>query len=201
MVEMKRALPCGAGWIIMDGLPIDSRGGDGSPTRCGLTGRGAQADDAANPASGERAMAKLRHIALSVSDVNVAKEFFEKAFDMEFVSRRGDQVVYMSDGTMNVALIDRQGRPLGWEKDELFYGIDHFGMWVDDVKEARAKVEAAGAKWVMGNEAADENSFYEIKYRDPLGNLFDITANGWAGAVKDVVPAAGTKAPAKAAAE
>ena len=146
-------------------------------------------------------MAKLRHIALSVSDVNIAKEFFEKAFDMNFVSRRGDQVVYMSDGTMNVALIDRQGRPLGWEKDELFYGIDHFGMWVDDVKEARAKVEAAGAKWVMGNETADENSFYEIKYRDPLGNLFDITANGWAGAVKDVVPAAGTKAPAKAAAE
>jgi methylmalonyl-CoA/ethylmalonyl-CoA epimerase len=120
---------------------------------------------------------------------------------MKFVSRRGDQVVYVSDGTMNVALINREGRPLGWEKDELFYGIDHFGMWVDDVAEARAKVEAAGAKWVMGNEAKDENSFYEIKYRDPLGNIFDITANGWAGAVKDVVPAAGARAPAKAAAE
>lgn len=143
-------------------------------------------------------MAKLRHIAISVSDVNIAKDFMEKAFDMTFVSRRGDQVVYMSDGTMNVVLINREGRPLGWEKDELFYGVDHFGMWVDDVKEAQAKVEAAGAKYVMGAEASAPGAFYEIKYRDPLGNLFDITANGWDGAVKDVVPA---RKPAKAAAE
>lgn len=134
-------------------------------------------------------MAKLRRIALSVADVDVAKTFFEQAFDMEFVSRRGNQLVYMTDGTINVALINREGRPLGWEKDEPFFGIDHFGMWVDDIDEARAKVEAAGGTWVMGDEAAEPNSFYEIKYRDPLGNLFDITSNGWDGAVKDVVPA------------
>ena len=35
-------------------------------------------------------MAKLRHIALSVPDVNVARKFFEEAFDMQFVSRRDD---------------------------------------------------------------------------------------------------------------
>ena len=134
-------------------------------------------------------MAKLRHIALSVSDVDIARKFFEEAFDMKFVSGRGKQVVYMTDGTMNVALINREGRPLGWEKDELFYGIDHFGMWVDDVAEASRKVEAAGAKYVMGAEASAPGAFYEIKYRDPLGNLFDITANGWDGAVKNVVPA------------
>ena len=147
-------------------------------------------------------MAKLRHIALSVSDVDIALKFFEEAFDMTFVSRRGNQVVYVSDGTMNVALINREGRPLGWEKDELFYGIDHFGMWVDDVAEAKRKVEAAGAKYVMGAEASAPGAFYEIKYRDTLGNLFDITANGWDGAVKDVVPAeAAKRTPAKAAAE
>jgi methylmalonyl-CoA/ethylmalonyl-CoA epimerase len=145
-------------------------------------------------------MAKLRHIALSVSDVDIASKFFQEAFDMKFVSRRGDQVVYVTDGTMNVALINRQGRPLGWEKEELFYGVDHFGMWVDDVKEAQQKVEAAGAKYVMGAEASAPGAFYEIKYRDPLGNLFDITANGWDGAVKDVVPAP-AKTTAKAAAE
>jgi methylmalonyl-CoA/ethylmalonyl-CoA epimerase len=145
-------------------------------------------------------MAKLRHIALSVSDVDIASKFFQEAFDMKFVSRRGDQVVYVTDGTMNVALINRQGRPLGWEKEELFYGVDHFGMWVDDVKEAQQKVEAAGAKYVMGAEASAPGAFYEIKYRDPLGNLFDITANGWDGAVKDVVPAP-AKIAAKAAAE
>ena len=45
----------------------------------------------------------------------------------------------------------------------------------------------------MGNTSNDPNSFYEIKYRDPQGQLFDLTANGWTGAVKDVVPARETE--------
>jgi methylmalonyl-CoA/ethylmalonyl-CoA epimerase len=135
-------------------------------------------------------MAKLRHIALSVSDCDTARRFFEEAFDLKFVGGREGHVAYLSDGTMNIALINRGGRPLGWEKDELFFGVDHFGMWVDDIAEARRKVEAAGAKYVMGAEAAAPNSFYEIKYRDPMGNLFDLTTSGWSGAVKEVVPAA-----------
>ena len=133
-------------------------------------------------------MAKLRHIALSVPDCAKAQKFFEDAFDMKTVGKSGERVVYMSDGTVNVALINRGGKPLGWDKDELFFGVDHFGMWVDDIKEARRKVEEAGATYVMGNEAPGPNTFYEIKYRDPLGNLFDLTANGWVGAVKEVVP-------------
>jgi methylmalonyl-CoA/ethylmalonyl-CoA epimerase len=145
--------------------------------------------------------ARLRHIALSVSDCAKARKFFEEAFDMKMVAHRADEVVYMTDGTINVALINRGGRPLGWEKDELFYGIDHFGMWVDDIKEARRKVEAAGGKYVMGNESDEATTFYEIKYRDPLGQIFDLTQTGWKGAVKEVVPAEEAKpARAKAAA-
>ena len=146
-------------------------------------------------------MAKLRHIALSVADTAKARKFFEDAFDMTMVGGNGERVVYMSDGTVNVALINRGGRPLGWEKEELFFGVDHFGMWVDDIKEARAKVEAAGATYVMGAEASGADAFYEIKYRDTLGNLFDLTANGWVGAVKDVAPAQEESAPARQAAE
>jgi lactoylglutathione lyase len=146
-------------------------------------------------------MAKLRHIALSVADTAKARKFFEEAFDFKMVGEIGERVVYMSDGTMNVALINRGGRPLGWEKEGLFFGVDHFGMWVDDIKEARRKAEAAGATYVMGNASDDANVFYEIKYRDTLGNLFDLTANGWVGAVKDVVPGKEEAAPEKQAAE
>lgn len=134
-------------------------------------------------------MAKIRHIALSVSDVATAQKFFEEAFDMETVGKTPKGSVYMSDGTINIALLNREGRPLGWEGEGLFYGIDHFGVWVDDIDEARQKAEAAGATFVMGGPPSDAKSFYEIKYRDPLGNLFDLTTSGWTGAVKDVVPA------------
>ncbi len=137
-------------------------------------------------------MAKLRHIALSVADLDQARKFFEEAFDMEMVGKAGNGV-YMSDGTINIALLDRKGRPLGHEGKEPKYGIDHFGIWVDDIDDACEKVEAAGATHVLGNKSDDPNTFYEVKYRDPQGNLFDLTANGWNGAVKDVVPARETE--------
>lgn len=133
-------------------------------------------------------MSKLRHIALSVADTEQAKTFFQKAFDMEVVGESGRGTVYLSDGTMNIALLNRGGKPLGHEGEEPFYGIDHFGIWVDDVEEACEKVEAAGATHIMGNKSGDPNSFFEIKYRDPMGNIFDITTSGWRGAVKDVEP-------------
>ncbi len=123
-------------------------------------------------------MAKLRHIAILVSDPEQAAQFFEQAFDMKRAgtARRG---VYVSDGTVNVALlkVEEGERP----------GIYHFGMWVDDLAEAERKAEAAGATYLAGRPDSP-NSFYECKYRDPLGNVFDLTHTGWVGAVKEVVP-------------
>ncbi len=122
-------------------------------------------------------MAKLRHIALIVPDPEAAATFFEKAFDMKRAgtARRG---IYMSDGTVNVALLRREG------KEEV--GIYHFGMWADDLDATEKKVVDAGGTYLAGRPTSP-NSFYEAKYKDPLGIVFDLTHKGWAGAVKDVV--------------
>ncbi len=132
-------------------------------------------------------MAKLRHIAIIVPDPEAAATFFETAFDFKRVgtARRG---IYVSDGTINVALLKIE------TKDEKI-GITHFGMWVDDLPEAERKATEAGASY-LGGRPASPHSFYECKYRDPNGSVFDLTHNGWAGAVRDVVPA-GTVTPAK----
>ena len=122
-------------------------------------------------------MAKLRHIALIVPDPDKAAKFFEEAFDMKVAgkARRG---VYVSDGIFNVALLKQEGN----EK----VGIYHFGMWVDDLDAAEKKVVEAGGTYLAGRPTSP-NSFYEAKYKDPLGIVFDLTHTGWAGAVKDVV--------------
>jgi lactoylglutathione lyase len=122
-------------------------------------------------------MAKLRHIALIVPDPEKAAQFFEQAFDMHRAgtARRG---IYMSDGTINVALLRQEGQ----EK----VGIYHFGMWVDDLDESDKKVIDAGGTYLEGKPTSP-NSYYEAKYKDPLGIVFDLTHKGWAGATKDVV--------------
>jgi lactoylglutathione lyase len=126
----------------------------------------------------EPAMAKLRHVALIVEDPEASAKFFEQAFDMKRAgtARRG---IYMSDGTINLALLKR-------ESDKEKVGIYHFGMWVDDLDASEKKVLAAGGEYLAGRPTSP-NSFYEAKYRNPDGVVFDLTHNGWAGAVKDVV--------------
>ena len=125
-------------------------------------------------------MAKLRHIAIIVPDPEASAKFFEAAFDLKRVgkARRG---IYLSDGTMNVALLKVES-----EKEKI--GLYHFGMWVDDLAEAEKKAADAGATYLAGRPTSPD-SFYECKYRDPNGVVFDLTHNGWTGAVKDVVPA------------
>ena len=122
-------------------------------------------------------MAKLRHIALIVPDPDKAAKFFEDAFEMKVAgkARRG---LYVSDGVMNVALLKQEGE----EK----VGLYHFGMWVDDLEEAEKKVVNAGGSYLAGRPTSPQ-SYYEAKYKDPLGIVFDLTHTGWVGAVKDVV--------------
>ena len=121
-------------------------------------------------------MAKLRHVALIVEDPEATAKFFEQAFDMKRAgtARRG---IYMSDGVMNVALLKTEGK----EKP----GLYHFGMWVDDLDKAEKQVIDAGGKYLAGRPTSP-NSFYEAKYRDPDGVVFDLTHHGWAGATKEV---------------
>ena len=127
-------------------------------------------------------MAKLRHIAIIVEDPEKAAKFYEEAFGMTRAgsARRG---IYMSDGTVNVALLKKES-----ENEKL--GLYHFGMWVDDLDEAEKKVVDAGGTYLTGRPTSP-SSFYEAKYRDPVGVVFDLTHTGWAGAVKDVVAAKG----------
>src|ERR1700716_687273 len=124
-------------------------------------------------------MATLRHIPITVPDPEAAAKFFEDAFDMKRAgtARRG---IYMSDGTVNVALLQKETA-----KEKI--GIYHFGMWVDDLDAAEKKVVDAGGTYLAGRPTS-ANSFHEAKYRDPLGIVFDLTHTGWAGAVKDVEP-------------
>ena len=132
-------------------------------------------------------MAKLRHIALVVSDVEASARFYEQAFDLKRVgkARRG---IYLSDGTVNLALLEVEGD----EKPRLY----HFGMFVDDLAQAEKKATDAGAQYLAGRPTSPD-SFYECKYRDLDGIVFDITHNGWVGSVKDVIPAK-EKEPAEA---
>ena len=138
--------------------------------------------------------ARLRHIALSVSDPDKAAQFFEEAFGMKRVGKAGIGC-YVSDGTINVALLKYDGEVPGFHKG--YHGLVHFGMWVDNLEDAAKKATDAGATHFGGKPDDNPHAFYEVKYKNPDGIIFDLTHNGWRGAVKEVVPAEAEKVPAE----
>src|SRR5206468_8053602 len=111
------------------------------------------------PNAGRCPMAKMRHIALIVPDPEASAKFFEQAFDLKRAgtARRG---IYLSDGVINIALLKQEPH----EK----VGLYHFGMWVDDLDESEKKVLDAGGTYLEGRPTS-ENSYYESKYKDPIG--------------------------------
>jgi methylmalonyl-CoA/ethylmalonyl-CoA epimerase len=152
-------------------------------------------NDATQASAPPQQLGKLRHIAITVADPHAAAAFYQKAFGLTKVGETDHALasgVYLSDGIINLALLNyKTDDAAGEDRGKDFVGLHHIGFWVDDANAARAQAEAAGAKWFMG-EVKDEGVFYEVKFRDPNGIIFDISGSGWGGASKDGTPG-GTK--------
>lgn len=144
-------------------------------------------------------MGKLRHIAITVPDVHKAAAFYMEAFGLKKVGQTDHSLasgVYLTDGTINLALLHYKTDEAAGSRGRDFTGLHHIGFWVDDAHEARKQGEAAGANWWMGEPPeVDGGAFYEVKFHDPNGVVFDISTSGWSGATKDVVPLESATAP------
>ena len=89
-------------------------------------------------------MAKLRHVALSVKNLEASASFYEKAFGMERV-RQSDVAIMLSDGVVSLALLHlRSNDNAPDERGSDYIGLHHMGFLVDDVSKSSARVEDSG---------------------------------------------------------
>ena len=85
-------------------------------------------------------MAKLRHIAITVPDPWKTAEFYMRVFGMKKVGEtdwENANGVYLSDGVINLALLNYKTERAAGERGRGFVGVHHFGFWVDDVEASR----------------------------------------------------------------
>ena len=133
-------------------------------------------------------MAKLRHIAIAVEDPEATARFYEKVFDMKRVGETKSSIadgIYLSDGVVNLAILDyKTDEAAGKDKGKDYVGVHHFGFWVDDLEKAEGAIEANGGEFFLDLPLDKESLYYEKKYRDPNGIIFDISHNGWVGTKK-----------------
>ena len=129
-------------------------------------------------------MARLRHIAVCVKDLEKAAKFYENVFELKQVGREDIEIgsaIYMSDGVINLALLNfasTKGNDLKDPKNAV--GANHFGFQVDDLAETQRRIEAAGGTFFfdLGDERQGN---FERKFKDPDGVIFDVSEGGWQG--------------------
>ncbi len=132
-------------------------------------------------------MARLRHFAICVSDLEKAATFYERVFELQRVGREDLEIgsaIYMTDGVINLALLNFKGRAGSRASDlkdpAAFVGAHHFGFQVDDLAETQRRIEANGGKFFF--DLGDErHGNFERKFKDPDGVIFDISKHGWQG--------------------
>jgi catechol 2,3-dioxygenase-like lactoylglutathione lyase family enzyme len=131
----------------------------------------------------EQSMAKLRHIAMQVPDLEKAAQFYETVFGMERVAH-GDtpfgNAIMLSDGVMNMALLNFPEGTIGRVNGPDWAGLHHFGFVVDDEDEAgKAITDAGGEPYRTDLPEGIPALQAEAKYKDLNGVVFDITTHGW----------------------
>ena len=117
-------------------------------------------------------MARIRHIALVVKDLEATADFYEKSLGLsrsELSEGPTARRIYMSDGEVNLALLQYKGeRGSGLKDPQSFLGVHHFGFRVDDLKTAQGAIEDAGGEFFFDLGEENEDGF-ERKFKDQIG--------------------------------
>lgn len=132
-------------------------------------------------------MGKLRHIAMAVKDLEASAQFYESVFEMERVGVTESPIasgIYLSDGLMCLALLHYKTEEAAGDKGLDYVGIHHMGFWVEDLDASSKVIEANGGKFFLDLPIEKESLYYERKFTDPNGAIFDISQNGWVGSRK-----------------
>ena len=132
-------------------------------------------------------MARIRHIALATSDPEATAKFYKEGLGLREVGKVNSTTAegyYLSDGHVNLAVLKFKGDDPATTEGILRYtGVHHFGLQVDDMDEARARIEAAGAvhRPYPGTEEMVARGNVEVKFSGPDGVTVDLSETGWLG--------------------
>jgi methylmalonyl-CoA/ethylmalonyl-CoA epimerase len=130
-------------------------------------------------------MSRIRHIAITAEDPFVTAELFKTALGLEEIGRGDSELareVYLTDGYINLAIVC-------WKRTRETpnpypdgYGLDHFGVQVDDLDRAEARARDAGATPQppppVDLAKLGGRLFFEKKLQ-LAGVKFDLSGHGW----------------------
>jgi catechol 2,3-dioxygenase-like lactoylglutathione lyase family enzyme len=132
-------------------------------------------------------MARIRHIAIAKRDLEGTKKFYIDGLGLKEVGKINtptSEGCYLTDGHINFAILRfKYDEPAKTEGTLKYTGIHHFGLEVENMEEARARIEKAGAvhRPYPGTEEMEKRGNVEVKFSGPDGVTIDLSEHGWLG--------------------
>lgn len=134
---------------------------------------------------------KIKHVAIASADPDNSKNFFTEVLGWEVagvVDSRNAKGYYVTDGTINIALLNFKNIPAaGKEFPEGYTGLHHIGFQCDDIEELVERFENSGfaprhdvnIAQGLGKNPAKDNA--EYKMTGPETVMIDVSERGWVG--------------------
>jgi catechol 2,3-dioxygenase-like lactoylglutathione lyase family enzyme len=132
-------------------------------------------------------VARIRHIAIGTNDPEATARFYREGLGLKEVGRVNSTTAegyYLSDGHVNLAILKfKSDNPATTEGAPRYTGIHHFGVEVEDMAAARARIEEAGAthRPYPGTDQMEARGNVEVKFSGPDGVTIDLSEHGWLG--------------------
>ena len=120
-------------------------------------------------------MARIRHIAIATHDPETTARFYIDGLGLKEVGKVNSPTAegyYLSDGHVNLAILKfKYDDPATTEGMLRYTGLHHFGVEIDNMDEARARIEKAGAvhRPYPGTEEMAKRGNVEVKFTGPDG--------------------------------
>ena len=132
-------------------------------------------------------MARIRHIAIATQDPETTARFYIEGLGLKEVGKVNSPTAegyYLSDGHVNLAILKfKYDDPATTEGALRYTGLHHFGVEIENMEQARARIEKAGAvhRPYPGTVEMAKRGNVEVKFTGPDGVTIDLSEHGWLG--------------------
>lgn len=134
---------------------------------------------------------KLKHVAIASANPDASVKFFTDVLGWRVagnIDSRNATGYYVTDGTINIALLNFKNRPAaGMEFPEDYSGLHHLGFQCDDIEVLTRHFEDSGypprhdvnIAQGLGKNPSKDNA--EYKMNGPENVMMDVSERGWVG--------------------
>jgi catechol 2,3-dioxygenase-like lactoylglutathione lyase family enzyme len=120
-------------------------------------------------------MSRLNYLAIMCDEPKTLREWYQRWFGFEEVTRTREGTIYITDGHFNMGLLKR-GSAVG--EDDYPRGLHHLGFQIESIVDVERALEDFDPS-IRIERRPPEDPYAQYRIRDPEGVILDLSETGY----------------------